>query len=127
MPWLRLKIELVTALTLAEVRAKVHTVAYGEVLADSRLMDIIYSIEPSHRLRHVTKSMPAPTRILSVRISCLDVGHEGGLYSLLAVAGLLPTIHSSDAFHKSFHARCCGVRTSVDRYSDRGQRVGRCW
>jgi hypothetical protein len=33
----------------AQARARVHTVTYGDVLADRKLMDIIYSIEPRYR------------------------------------------------------------------------------
>jgi hypothetical protein len=33
----------------AEVQAKADTVTYGEVWADPKLMDIIYSIKPEHR------------------------------------------------------------------------------
>src|SRR5258706_5315980 len=37
------------ALTRALAHAEAYTVTYGEVLADSKLMDIIYSIKPNHR------------------------------------------------------------------------------
>src|SRR5258706_12082730 len=115
---------------LAEVQAKVHAVAYSGVLADSRRMGIIYSTEPSHRHRHARdlclcqqKDIPHLTPGCRIRGRGPRTSEEGGLCGLVAVAGLLPTAHSSNVPRKISYARCCGVRTSVDRYSDREQRV----